>query len=310
MRRGNSAAQPAVESETQWAAEDLDLEAYLDRIGLPESVAQRPDVDALAHLHRRHIDTFPFENVDHVLGNPVDVSMCGLNEKLVCRRRGGHCVELNLLFAAALQRLGYAVTRRAARVSVPGRPSARSHTILYVSAGDETWLADTAFSPGLLAPVPLRPGAQVEQGGKTYEVTQDAHGEWALRVVSPEVRELYRFTDEYLNWFDFDMIATWGAHNPASPISGDLFVARRTENAHLVLRGTTFTTTDRAGNRNVQGIDALQLPKLLGAEFGVHLSGAETATLIERELARGAAPTDLHGDSEVQKSAKEETSVR
>lgn len=287
----------AGDGHAQWAAEELDLEAYLNRIDLSASVVRRPDAEALAHLHRRHVDTFPFENVDHVLGASVDVSMHGLNTKLVGRRRGGHCVELNLLFAAALQRLGFTVTRRAARVSVPGRESARSHAILNVIAGGTTWLADTAFSPGLLAPAPMSPGAQVKQGGKNYEVTQEAHGEWALRIGAPERRELYRFKEEQLNWFDFDMISTWGKHNPASPISGGLFVARRTENTHLVLRGTTFTMTDRSGDRSVKEIDALQVPKLLRTEFGIQLTDVETATLSERVLKAAPTPNSSHDGS-------------
>lgn len=299
-----------MDRDPRWAVEELDLEAYLDRVNIPASAVQQPDADTLARLHRHHIDTFPFENVDYVLGTAVNVSMRGLNTKLVHKRRGGHCVELNLLFAAALQRLGYRVERQAARVSTLGRESARSHAILHVTAGGTTWLADTAFSLGLLAPLPLKLGAQAEQGGKTYEVTQENDGEWILRVVSPESRELYRFRDEQLNWYDFDMISTWGKHNPGSPIGRGLFVARRTESTHFALRGTTLTATDHAGNRSVQEIEASQVPKLLCGEFGIQLTDSETSALVQKVLESDSAVRTKHNDSAGQETPREAVDVR
>jgi len=48
-----------------------------------------------------------------------------ISDKLVRRRRGGYCYEHALLFAAVLERLGFAVQRRIARVQ-PHRPDSRT----------------------------------------------------------------------------------------------------------------------------------------------------------------------------------------
>ncbi|HEV2374645.1 MAG TPA: arylamine N-acetyltransferase [Streptosporangiaceae bacterium] len=90
------------------------VRAYLDRIG-----AERPQVldeAALAGLHRAHLMTVPFENLSIHLGEPISLAGHDLISKIVTRRRGGFCYELNGAFALLLEALGADVVRVAARV--------------------------------------------------------------------------------------------------------------------------------------------------------------------------------------------------
>ena len=50
-------------------ASDLDLDAYLARIG--ERAPLAPGLDALATLHRAHCAAIPFENLDILLARPI-----------------------------------------------------------------------------------------------------------------------------------------------------------------------------------------------------------------------------------------------
>ena len=59
---------------------------------------------------------FPFENLDILLGRAIRLDLESLQRKLVAERRGGYCFEQNLLFAAALEALGFDVTLLSARV--------------------------------------------------------------------------------------------------------------------------------------------------------------------------------------------------
>jgi N-hydroxyarylamine O-acetyltransferase len=80
------------------------LTAYLDRIG-----AQRPgvlDEAALHALHRAHLMTVPFENLSIHLNEPISLAAGDLVSKIVTRRRGGFCYELNGAFALLLEALG------------------------------------------------------------------------------------------------------------------------------------------------------------------------------------------------------------
>ncbi|MGZ5214282.1 MAG: arylamine N-acetyltransferase family protein, partial [Actinomycetota bacterium] len=92
----------------------LDLEAYLARIGHTGDLG--PTIDTLTALHREHVLSIPFENLDILLGRPIRLDLESLQAKLVQRRRGGYCFEQNSLFAAVLEHLGFDIVRLAARV--------------------------------------------------------------------------------------------------------------------------------------------------------------------------------------------------
>ena len=122
------------------------LTAYLDRIG-----AQRPgvlDEAALHVLHRAHLMTVPFENLSIHLNEPISLAEGDLVGKIVTRRRGGFCYELNGAFALLLEALGAHVVRVAARVHGDGRlgpPFDHLALIVRLPGGSGRWLADVGF---------------------------------------------------------------------------------------------------------------------------------------------------------------------
>src|SRR5580700_725948 len=127
------------EADDEWAAGELDLAAYLRRIGYDADLA--PTGPTLAGLHRAHVATIPFENADIMLGRGVAVDLPSIQDKLVKRHRGGYCFEHGSLLAAVLERLGYQVDRLLARVG--GEHDARTHLVLRVHTGQDCWLADS-----------------------------------------------------------------------------------------------------------------------------------------------------------------------
>ena len=85
----------------------MDLPAYLQRIqfrGEP-----RPDLATLKALHRQHLLHIPYENLDVQLGRPLDLDPAAAFDKLVRRRRGGWCYEMNGLLRWALETVGFEV---------------------------------------------------------------------------------------------------------------------------------------------------------------------------------------------------------
>ena len=92
----------------------MDVDAYLRRIGYCGS--PRPTIGTLRALHVAHLATVPFENLSIHLGEPIVLDVEALFEKIVTRRRGGFCYELNGLFGAMLQALGFDATMLSAVV--------------------------------------------------------------------------------------------------------------------------------------------------------------------------------------------------
>src|SRR5712691_10879700 len=129
----------------------MQLDAYLNRIG--HHGARKVDLETLIALHRAHLRTIPYENLDIPLGRTLSLDEATIYAKLVTARRGGWCYEMNGLFAWALQELGFSVMRLASTV---GRQSPDmedgSHLILLVKL-DRPYLADVGFGNGLLEPI-------------------------------------------------------------------------------------------------------------------------------------------------------------
>src|SRR3972149_6245560 len=93
----------------------MDIRTYLARINY--GAPARPDLETLRGLHRAHMLSVPFENLDIVpLGRTIQLNEESLWDKIVERRRAGFCYELNGLFAWLLKQIGFDVTYISARV--------------------------------------------------------------------------------------------------------------------------------------------------------------------------------------------------
>ena len=138
----------------EWSVRNLDLDAYLQRIGYDGPLD--PSHATLAGLHRAHLAAIPFENLDLMLGRGVRVDFDSIQAKLVFANRGGYCYEQGQLFGAVLERLGYQVDRLLARVGPDGEPvRPRTHLTLRVGADAGTWLADVGFGNSPPGPLEL-----------------------------------------------------------------------------------------------------------------------------------------------------------
>jgi N-hydroxyarylamine O-acetyltransferase len=125
-------------------------------------------LDALRDLHRLHQVAVPFENLSIHLDEPISLNEADLVDKIVTRRRGGFCYELNGTFALLLEALGFGVTRAAARVHMGGRfgpPFDHLALIVQPDVGTARWLADVGF--GNHGVYPLRLDDRGEQTTRT-----------------------------------------------------------------------------------------------------------------------------------------------
>lgn len=118
----------------------LDLGAYFDRIGYGGEAA--PNLKVLRALMAAHTGSIPFENLDPLMGVPVDdLSPAALTDKLVHRRRGGYCYEQNGLLGYALAEIGFRVRRLAGRVVWMQPPDAAARPDAHGVGGDVPGLA-------------------------------------------------------------------------------------------------------------------------------------------------------------------------
>src|ERR1043166_8591573 len=137
----------------------MNVPAYLDRINYrgPLNV----DAETLRQLQVAHLRSVPFENLSIHAHEPIVLDDESLYDKIVERRRGGFCYELNGLFAALLTALGHRVELLSARVwGGGGYGPPFDHMALRV---DGDFLVDVGF--GRFAEFPLRLDDRGDQDG-------------------------------------------------------------------------------------------------------------------------------------------------
>jgi N-hydroxyarylamine O-acetyltransferase len=212
------------------------VRGYLERLRLTE--APQADAAGLAQLHRAHLLSVPFENLDIHLGRPLSLSLDDLYSKIVERRRGGFCYELNGLFAALLETLGFVVYRMSARVNsqvtgVLGHPF--DHLCLRVLLA-EPWLCDVGFGRGFLRPLHLTNAAWQSDGQDDYRIQAGAP-EWTLEN---RERLLYVFDPTPRRLVEFEPMCSYHQTSPDSPFLRGRLWTIATERGRVTLRGDTY----------------------------------------------------------------------
>ncbi|MEH0108203.1 arylamine N-acetyltransferase [Tersicoccus sp. MR15.9] len=275
-------------TSASWETEDIDVDAYLRRIGVERDA---PTLDLLERIHAAHVGAFPFSNVDVLLGQHPGVAPAAIMDKLVRRGRGGYCFEHAQLMAAALADLGYPVIRRLGRVHAP--ENGRTHLTLHVDVGGTTYLTDPGFGLSITGPLEVADGAERREWAGVFSLHRlqiDGVEHWALRRNG----ELQHLTD-VLRVVPRDVRSahlTTSTDAVGSTFLRRLVVSRYTDEGHVTITESTRTTRrpgrdtvlERLGPREaVDAVRELDVP--LSAEEGKRLHGI----LAEWEHERAAA---------------------
>lgn len=246
---------------------------YLERIGYRGPL--RPTVDILRKLHRRHLLSVPFENLDIHLGRPVVLSEAAFYDKIIKHHRGGFCYELNGSFTVLLKSLGFKASMLSARVARKdgGFSEDFDHMALLVQFR-EPWLADVGFGDSFTEPKRLDMlGPQADRGKDYRFIRRDG---WILlsrrtkgtRFWEPQ----YKFSLTSRRLEDFIPRCRWQQTSPRSHFRKGRLCTRLTHDGRLTLTDTEFIVT--RGNKKVK--QPLKTPEefalLLRRRFGIELS--------------------------------------
>ena len=277
----------------------MDIDAYLGRIGL--TGRPPPTLEGLRALHRAHLAAIPYENFDVQLGRPVTIAVPAIYDKIVGRRRGGWCYEMNGLFGWALGELGFKVTRATGAVmrAAAGDAVIGNHLVLRVDLPEGVHLADVGFGDGPNEPFAVREGT-FDSNGFPYAVVRTGDGWWRLVNHPAGGAASFDFdphpADETRLAAKCDELQT----AEASVFVQNAVAFRQTPGAIDVLRGRVALRIrpDGIGKRLIENADdliatlkdvfALDLPEAAG--LWDKIAARHEQVMAEREAARAAAP--------------------
>jgi arylamine N-acetyltransferase len=228
---------------------DTTTAAYLSRLGVE---AERPSAEALARLHRAHVERVPYETFWIHLAQGWGIDSAESTRRVATTRRGGYCYQLNGAFGTLLTALGYRVSVNVAGVHEAAGPDVstlRNHAALVVEglpSGTNPggrWWADAGLGDALHDPMPMQDGV-VAQGPMRFgmaEVGAEGVGDWHLTHDPSGSFTGVSLVDKPVA---MDVFAARHQYNSTSPESGfakTVTAQRRHASGSALVRGCVFT---------------------------------------------------------------------
>ncbi|KAA3664863.1 MAG: arylamine N-acetyltransferase [Chloroflexi bacterium] len=250
----------------------MDIHAYIERINYHGPVT--PSAQTLHGLQMAHLMTVPFENLSIHAHEPIVLDQMALFDKIVGRRRGGFCYELNGLFAALLNELGFEVTMLAVEVArADGSYTPPfDHMALMVTL-EQRWLVDVGFGDTFREPLLLDNRDVVAENGRFYQIaTNNTHHILMEQKDGKPWRPQYRFTLQSYDFSDYAEMCHYNQTSPDSHFTQGRVCSLATENGRVTLAEMQFiTTTLRGGRQEHQVADETEYARLLHQYFGIKM---------------------------------------
>lgn len=265
---------------------EIQIASALSRIGLDPKRDLTPTAELLREIQYAFCTTVPYENIDILRGIPLSLCEDALYDKIVTRRRGGYCFEINGFLAAFLRALGYTVTEYMARylrgeTEIP----MRRHRVLGVETGagepHSRFICDAGIGQASFRyPLPFYRGAVSKQCGECYRVEKEDFFGWVISDCrktpegEDEWRRFYSFTEEPQLGIDYIMPSFWCEMHPDSPFRGAYMLSIKTADGRKTLDGNVYRIFSGDGVTERVLSDA-EIPRILSEVFGITESISE-----------------------------------
>lgn len=248
-------------------------EAYLERINYHGPLT--PTAETLRDLQVAHLLNVPFENLSIHSGVPIVLDDDVLFAKIVEKRRGGFCYEVNGLFAALLRALGFKVAMLSAEVAnAEGQFGPEFDHMTLMVALEQRWLADVGFGDSFLEPLLLdERGEQAQSNGIFQIVEADApHLLLRRRAAGEDWKPAYRFTLQPHGYADYEEMCRYHQTSPESHFTKGPLCSLATRDGRVTLSGLRLITSI-AGQRDERLLETQEdCDRILREQFGVVMS--------------------------------------
>ena len=275
----------------------LDLTGYFDRINYRGNA--EPNLNVLQDLVTAHTRSIPFENLDPLLGVPVDdLGPEALFDKLVCRRRGGYCYEHNGLMGYVLAEIGFGVRRLAGRV-VWMLPEdwplpAQTHTVLAVTfpGSQGSYLVDVGFGGQTpTSPIRFETGGIQQTTHEPYRLQDRGDGLILQALLRDQWQTLYEFSTKTQPMIDLTVGSWYVSTHPSSHFVTNLMAAIVTDDARWNLGDGHLVVHAPGGTEKILLADADAVVETLSDRFGINVAdvgdrsvlGARIDRLLDRQ---------------------------
>jgi len=233
----------------------IDTDQYLLRL---KCIRERvPNLRYLKTLHKAHLLNIPFENLDIHMKNQIILDIQKIYDKIILKRRGGFCYELNGLFYHLLSQLGFICHLVSARSyddhGELGLPF--DHAAILVYFDNQVYLVDVGFGDLFLEPKLLESGTVQMDYNRYFKFDKTIDDEYIINESkdSFDYTPKYLFTADVRQYIEFIDMCQYHQTNEKSHFTKKLIITRAIPQGRITLTNTKLITS-LAGKKEEQKI--------------------------------------------------------
>lgn len=249
----------------------MNITQYLERINYVEPL--QPTFEVLSKLQRLHLSYVPFENLD--IHNRIRIDLSNLFDKIVTRKRGGFCYELNGLFYQLLKEIGFTLKMVSVRVYDPkkGYSPEFDHMALIATIAGDSYLVDVGFGEFSFYPLKIELDKEIadpagifkiETINESYKVIKKKN---ANGLFIPE----YIFSEKERQLEEFYHRCNHHQQSRESHFMQKRICSLPTENGRITLTGDILKMTENGKITEMQLTGEQQVQDVLLNYFGIKL---------------------------------------
>ena len=251
----------------------IDVDAYMERIGCIREY--RPTIRFLRSLHRNHMLSIPFENLDIHVGNQIILDIDRIFDKVINQKRGGFCYELNGLFYHLLEELGFQCKIISARViEKDGRIGAEfDHMAIIVYLDDQQWLVDVGFGDSFMSPKEFVVDKVQMDGNQYYKIIERHDGDFELQSSSDSFQyaSQYIFGKKQRQFVEFIAMCQYHQSSPKSHFTQKKLLTMPTKDGRITMTDSKLVITKMGVREELPILNIDEFRVKLNDYFGVQV---------------------------------------
>lgn len=247
------------------------VEVYFERLELIRPTGN--DLEALNRLLFAQLTHIPFDSLDvWGAGSCPSLVLDDIFRKIIDGGRGGYCFELNTLFRALLNAVGFDAYQVIACILNPdGTPQPPAHNVILCNLDGKRYFLDVGYG----GPVPYQ-AMELTEGVQNGFLLKHENGVWFIyRATEEEQRPLTCFRDVPASINDLIPLNFYISQRPDSHFRHLIHLSKRNPDGSVYgLNGTEFKihTSDEVTVREVTSIE--EVKQIMLTYFGMDPNSA------------------------------------
>jgi len=221
---------------------ETEIAKYLTRINFDGTT--EPTLELLRMLQKKHLLGIPFENLDIHYKTPIKLNSADIFEKVINKKRGGFCYELNSLFHELLRSIGFDVKIISARVFNSKKQTFSpefDHLAILAKINSANYLVDVGFGEFAFHPLEIESSTMLNDERGIFKIEKHDNKYYRVsKLIAKNWMTEYIFSLQERGLREFEEMCLYHQTSPESHFTQNKLCSIATETGRITV------TDDRA----------------------------------------------------------------